>query len=227
VYLDAHYEKVCQGSQVRDAAVLKAAAVNAEGRREVLGVSVSLGEHEVHWRSFMQSLVARGLHGINLITSDAHQGLKERRKAVFGGVPWQRCQFHLQQNAQAYVPRQSMRAEVAADIRAVFNASNRYEAERLLAQLVANYERSAPRLATWLEENIAEGLTVFDFPAAHRRRLRTSNSLERLTREIRRRSRVAVLLPNEASCLRLVTAVVMEISEDWQIGRVCLRLDAD
>jgi transposase-like protein len=112
VYLDAHYEKVRQGGQVRDAAVLKAAAVNAEGKREVLGVSVSLGEHEVHWRSFMQSLVARGLHGINLITSDAHQGLKERRKAVFGGVPWQRCQFHLQQNAQAYVPRQSMRAEV-------------------------------------------------------------------------------------------------------------------
>lgn len=225
--LDAHYEKVRQDGQVRDAAVLKAVGVNQEGKREVLGVSVSLGEHEVHWRSFLQSLVNRGLCGVELITSDAHEGLKQARKAVFGGVPWQRCQFHLQQNAQAYVPRQSMQAEVAADIRAVFNAANRQEAERLLAQLVAKYQERAARLATWMEENIPEGLTVFAFPADHQRRLRTSNGLERLTREIRRRSRVATLFPNEASCLRLVTAVVMEISEDWQTGRVYLRLDAD
>ena len=227
LYLDAHYEKVRIDGQVRDAAVLKAIGVNAEGKREVLGVSVSLGEHEVHWRSFLQSLVARGLCGVILITSDAHQGLKQARKAVFGGVPWQRCQFHLQQNAQAYVPRQSMRAQVAADIRGVFNAPNRQEADRLLALLVTKYEEQASHLANWLEENIPEGLTVFDFPAPHRRRLRTSNGLERLTREIRRRSRVAVLFPNEASCLRLVTAVLMEISEEWQTGRVYLRLDAD
>ena len=225
--LDAHYEKVRQDGQVRDTAVLKAVGVNQEGKREVLGVSVSLGEHEVHWRSFLQSLVNRGLCGVELITSDAHEGLKQARKAVFGGVPWQRCQFHLQQNAQAYVPRQSMKAEVAADIRAVFNAANRQEAERLLAQLVAKYQERASRLATWMEESIPEGLTVFAFPVGHQRRLRTSNGLERLTREIRRRSRVATLFPNEASCLRLVTAVVMEISEDWQTGRVYLRLDAD
>ena len=226
LYLDAHYEKVRQDGQVQDAAVLKAMGVNAEGKREVLGVSVSLSEHEVHWRQFLQTLVARGLRGVELIISDAHAGLKNARQAVFGGVPWQRCQFHLQQNAQAYVPRQSMREEVAADIRAVFNAPNRPEAERLLAQAVEEYEKSASKLSAWLWDNVSEGLTCFAFPPQHRRRLRTANPVERLHREIRRRSRVVGLFPNEASCLRLVTAVVMEMSEDWQTGRIYLRLDS-
>lgn len=222
LYLDAHYEKVRRDGQVRDAAVFKAAGVNMQGKREVLGLSVSLSEAEVHWRTFLQSLVTRGLSGVELITSDDHAGLRRARRAVFGGVPWERCQFHLQQNAQAYVPRQSMKSGVAADIRAVFNAPNRQEAERLLAKAVQKYEKSASRLAQWLEESIPEGLTVFAFPAAHRRLIRTVNGLERLNREIRRRSRVVGIFPNEASCLRLVTAVVMEISEDWLTNRTYL-----
>ena len=227
LYLDAHYEKVRQAGQVRDAAVLKAIGVNSEGKREVLGVSVSLSEHEVHWRTFLGDLVARGLTGVQLIISDAHAGLKAARKAVFGGVPWQRCQFHLQQNAQAYVPRIGMRKQVAADIRSVFNAPNLEEAERLLAQLIDRYSNSASKLAVWAEENVPEGLTAFRFPSNHWRRIRTSNGVERLNREIRRRSRVATLFPNEASCLRLVTAVVMEISEEWQTNRIYLRLNQD
>jgi transposase-like protein len=227
LYLDAHYEKVRQNGQVSDAAVLKAIGVNIEGKREVLGVSVSLSEHEVHWRTFLGDLAARGLTGVELITSDAHSGLKSARQAVFGGVPWQRCQFHLQQNAQAYVPRMSMRAQVAADIRSVFNAPNLAEAERLLVQLVDRYSSSAPKLAAWAEDNIPEGLTVFRFPPNHWRRIRTSNGVERLNKEIRRRSRVATLFPNEASCLRLVTAVVMEISEEWQTNKIYLRLHQD
>jgi putative transposase len=195
LWLDAHYEKVRQEGQVRDAAVLKAVGLTEDGKRMVLGVSISLGEHEVHWRTFLQSLVDRGLCGVELVISDAHEGLKAARRAVFGGIPWQRCQFHLQQNAQSYVPRQSMKAEVAADIRAIFNAASRPGAEALLAALVEKYEKRAPRLATWAEENIPEGLTVFSFPATHRRRIRTANSLERLNREVRRRSRVAVLFP--------------------------------
>ncbi len=227
LYLDAHYEKVRQSGQVRDAAVLKAIGVNAEGKREVLGVSVSLSEHEVHWRTFLGNLVARGLSGVQLIISDAHTGLTAARKAVFGGVPWQRCQFHLQQNAQAYVSRQHLRSQVADDIRSVFNAPNLAEAERLLKQLTVKYADSAPKLAAWAEENIPEGLTVFRFPSKHWRRIRTSNGVERLNREIRRRSRVATLFPNEASCLRLVTAVVVEISQEWQTNRtyLCLNLN--
>jgi len=196
LYLDAHYEKVRQDGQVRDAAVLKASGVNTEGKREVLGVSVSLSEAEPHWRTFLTRLVDRGLRGVELITSDAHAGLASARRAVFGGVPWQRCQFHLQQNAQ--------------------------EAERLLAITVRKYQAIASRLSHWLEENILEGLTVFSFPASHRRLIRTTNGLERLTREIRRRSRVVGIFPNEASCLRLVTAVVSEISDEWLTNRIYL-----
>jgi putative transposase len=227
VWLDAHYEKVRQDGQVRDAAVLKAVGLTEDGKRMVLGTSVALGEHEAHWRNFLQSLVDRGLRGVELVISDAHEGLKAARRAVFGGVPWQRCQFHLQRNAQAYVPRHSMKAEVAADIRAIFNAATRHGAEALLNAMVEKYEKRASRLASWMETNIPEGLTVFSFPTAHRRRIRTANSLERLNREVRRRSRVAVLFPNVASCERLVTAVLMEISEEWETNRTYLRLDSD
>jgi putative transposase len=223
LYLDARYEKVRQDGQVRSAAVLLAMGVNSEGKREVLGVSVSLSEQEVHWRRFLQSLVKRGLSGVELIISDAHVGIQQACRAVFGGVPWQRCQCHLQRNAQAYVPKQDMKREVAADIRAIFNAATRHDAETLLAQAIQKYAPKAARLADWLETNIPEGLTVFSFPETHRRLIRTTNSLERLSREIRRRSRVATLFPHEASCLRLVTAVVMEISDEWQTGRTYIR----
>lgn len=216
IVLDARYEKVRQGGQVLDAAVLIANGVDAEGHRDVLGCSVSLSEAEVHWRAFLSGLKERGLHGIELVVSDAHEGLAAARKAVLPGVPWQRCQFHLQQNAGQYVPAVTMRSAVAADIRAIFNAPDRAEADHLLAKFLDRYENTAPKLVQWAEENLPQGFTVFDFPASHRRRLRTTNLLERMNEEIRRRTRVARLFPNEASCLRLVTAIVMEISEDWQ-----------
>lgn len=219
LYLDARYEKVRRDGRVQDAAVLIGVGVNADGKRLVLGVSVSLGEHEVHWRSFLLSLVERGLSGVQLVISDDHAGLKAARTAVLGGVPWQRCQFHLQQNAQAYVPKVEMKAEVAKDIRAIFTAASRAEAEGRLKTSVARYEQTAPRLAAWMEENVPEGLTVFSFAEAHWKKLRTSNGVERLNQEIRRRTRVARLFPNEASLLRLVSAVLMEISDDWETDK--------
>ena len=222
LFLDARYEKVRLDGQVRDAAVLIAVGVTGSGKRQLLGVSVSLSEQEVHWRTFLQSLVSRGLSGVQLIISDAHAGLKAARLAVFGGVPWQRCQFHLQQNAQAYVPRQDLKAEVAADIRAIFNAPNRLEAEGLLTKAVQKYAKSAARLATWLEENLPEGFTAFAFLEAHRRLIRTTNGLERLNREIRRRTRVVGIFPNEAACLRLVSAILMEVSDEWEASKAYL-----
>lgn len=222
IYLDARYEKVRQSGKVLDAAVLVAVGVDEQGRRQVLGVSVSLSEQEVHWRDFLKSLLVRGLSGVQLIISDSHAGLKAARQAVFGSVPWQRCQFHLQQNAQSYIPKQEMKAEVAAGIRAIFNAEDRTEAESLLKRAVTKYEKSAPKLSAWMEENLHEGLMVFSFPTEHRRFIRTTNGLERLNQEIRRRTRVARLFPNEASCLRLVSAVLMEISEEWQTGKIYL-----
>lgn len=220
--LDARYEKVRQNGLVQDAAVLVAVGIGADGKRRVLGVSVSLSEHEVHWREFLRGLVERGLSGVRLIVSDAHAGLSAARQAVFGAVLWQRCQFHLQQNAQAYVPKQQMKAAVAADIRSIFNASERAAAEQMLKSVVARYQQSAPKLAAWMEANLHEGLTVFSLPEAHRRLLRTTNGLERVNKEVKRRTRVAMLFPSEASCLRLVSAVLMEISDEWEAGKAYL-----
>ena len=223
LFLDARYEKARVDGQVRDVAVLSAVGVGPDGHRQVLGVSVSLSEAELHWRTFLASLQQRGLRGLQLITSDDHAGLGAARLAVFGGVPWQRCQFHLQSNAQAYVPKQAMKKEVARDIRAIFNAPDRASAEMLLRQAVAKYERTAAQLARWMEGNLPEGFTVFAFPEAHRRKLRTVNGVERaINQEIYRRTRVVRVFPNEAACLRLVTALVMEISEEWETGKAYL-----
>ncbi len=227
VILDARYEKVRHGGCVVDCAVLVAVGIGADGKRSILGVSVKLSEAEVHWRQFLGALIARGLHGVELITSDAHAGLKEARQACFPSVPWQRCQFHLQQNAVQYVPHVSQRAEVAADLRAVFNAPSRSEADRLVGLALQKYETSAPRLAEWIERNVPEGLAVFAWPAVIRRRLRTTNLLERLNRELKRRTRVASLFPNEDSLLRLVSALLMETSEEWQTGKVYLALNKE
>jgi transposase-like protein len=224
--LDARYEKVRHGGQVVSCAVLVAIGIDTQGKRSVLGVSVSLSEAEAHWRDFLASLQARGLHGVKLVVSDAHAGLREALAARLTGVPWQRCQFHLAKNALAYVPRPSMQPEVSASLRAIFDAPDRSEADRQLDLAVKKYRAVAPKLAEWLEANVPEGLTVFALPPGHRRRLRTSNMLERLNEEIRRRTRVAGLSPNEGSALRLVSAVLMEISEGWESGRNYLTMGA-
>ena len=223
--LDARYEKVRQSGCVVDSAVLVAYGIDSTGMRHILGVSVSLSEAEVHWRAFLESLVSRGLHGLTGITSDAHSGLKAALRAVFPSVPWQRCQFHLQQNAQAYVPKKSMKKEVAEDIRNIFNAPNRPEADRQLKLVMAKYEKAAPQLSQWMESAIPEGLTVFHFRSSHRRRLRTSNLAERVNREIKRRTKIASIFPNAASCERLVTGILIEISEDWEAGKIYLSMD--
>lgn len=224
LYVDARYEKVRQGGCVVDSAVLLAYGINTEGKREVLGLSISLSEAEIHWRTFLESLVSRGLHGLECIVSDAHSGLKAALKAVFPSVPWQRCQFHLQQNAQAYVTKQPRKREVADTIRAIFNAENKVEAERLLKLAVEKYSHAMPKLAQWMEDNISEGLTVLHFISEHRRRLRTSNIAERVNEEIRRRTRVARIFPSTESCERLVGAIVMEISENWISDKIYLNV---
>lgn len=222
--LDARYEKVRHGGSVIDVAVLVATGVQPDGKRSVLGVSVSLSEAEVHWREFLSSLQERGMHGVRLIVSDDHAGLNAARRAQMPSIPWQRCQCHLQRNAQAYVPKIVMREEVVQDIRNIFNASSKADALLKLKELLNKYEKSAPKLCEWAENNIIEGLTVFDFPPKHRKRLRTTNGVERLNREIKRRTRVATLFPNTDSLLRLVTAVVAEISDDWETNKVYINL---
>jgi putative transposase len=226
LFLDAYYEQVREDGQVRHLAVLVAIAVTPSGKREILGVSVSLSEHEVHWRAFLESLKKRGLGGVQLITSDDHAGLRAARLAVFGSIPWQRCQFHLQQNAQAYVPHKEMQSEVAEDIRTIFNAPDRATADAYLARTILKYEKNASRLSNWMASNLPEGLMVFSFPGGFQRLLRTTNGLERLHREVRRRARVVSIFPNKASCLRLVSAVLSEISEEWLTGRTYITFES-
>ena len=222
---DARYEKVRHDGQLRDCAVLIALGISPTGQRSLLGVSVALSEAEVHWRAFFHGLVQRGLCGGQFIVSDDHPGMAAARQAVFGAIPWQRCQFHLQQNAQAYVPRLEQRKEVARAIRSVFDSPSRPAAETRLKEVVAHYAKSTPKLSAWLEENLPQGLTVFDLPVAHQKRLRTSNGLERVNQELKRRTRVARVFPNEASLLRLVSAPLAETSDDWESGKIYLNLE--
>lgn len=154
MYLDARYEKIRQDGYIQDVGVLIAVGIDWSGHRKVLGATIALGEQELHWRTFMESLVQRGIRGVKLIISDDHAGLKAAWKAVFGGVPWQRCQFHLQQNAQSYVPKKTMQAEVAEDLRSVFSAPNRTKAEENLQEIVQKYQTSASKLSQWMDENI-------------------------------------------------------------------------
>jgi putative transposase len=215
IMLDAHYEKVRKNGCVRDCAIFTAVGINNEGKREVLGVSVSLSEAETHWRAFLKSLKNRDLSGVKYAVSDDHDGIKNALKAEMTGVIWQRCQCHLQRNAFSHVPKVSMRGQVAEDLRDVFNAKDSSEAQDRLEKCVQKYAKAAPQLADWMQENIPDGLNVFALPKEHRKRMRTTNTLERLHQEIKRRARVARIFANEESLLRLVSAIEMEISDDW------------
>ena len=223
--LDARYEKVRHGGAVVPCAVLTAIGVMPDGKRSVLGCSVAMSEAEPHWRKFLESLLARGMRGVKLVVSDDHAGLKAARSATLSGIAWQRCQFHTIRNAMAHAPKVSMRAEISQDLKRVFDADDDQEATRRLRQMTARYQKSAPALANWLEENVPEALTVLGCPPPHRRRLRTTNGLERLNKEIKRRTRVATLFPNEASLLRLVSAVLSEISDEWETQRTYLTME--
>lgn len=218
VYFDAQYEKVRYAGHVRDCAILIAVGVCPSGHRDVLGLSVSLSEHEVHWREFMCQLQQRGMHGVELLISDAHAGLNAARKTVFPGIPWQRCQFHLQQNAQSYVTKMSKKREVASVIRSILTAPDPETAQYLLEKAVEGYEKTMPKLAQWMEDNVPESFAHFAFPEAHQRRIRTSNLVERLNKEVRRRTKKVGVFSNAESCERLVSAVLMEISDEWQAG---------
>jgi putative transposase len=151
--------------------------------------------------------------------------IRAAREALFPSTPWQRCQFHLAQNAQAHSPRKSMRQEIAQAIRHIFASPDLDSAREMVRRVSVRYEKSAPDFVIWLEENIEEGLTIFRFPSAHRKRLRTVNGVERANREIKRRTRVAVLFPNKESALRLVFGVLIEIHEEWVTGTKYLDME--
>lgn len=220
VYLDALYEKVRHAGAVTSMAVLVCVGVNRQGGREVLGVSAKLSEAEVHWREFLSDLQRRGLKGVEMIVSDDHSGLKAACNATMPSVPWQRCVFHIAKNAQDYCPKSALKADLAADVREVFRQKTLARSRSLKAETCRKWQKDAPQFAAWFDEAAEQGMTFHMFKdEATRRRTRTVNVVERLNEEIRRRTRVARLFPNEASCLRLVSAVLMEINESWAAAK--------
>lgn len=217
--VDARYEKVREGGVVRDAAVLSAIGIGPDERRRVLGVSCTVSEAEIHWRAFLESLLERGMGGVQFVVSDDHAGLRAARKAVLTGATWQRCQFHLAQNAIHHAPSLAIRKRIGAELRLIWNAPNLETATENLRRLVETYRDKSSKLAAWLEGNIPEGLAVFTLPEHHRRRLRTSNPIERaVQQEIKRRTQKVRVFPNEDSLERLVSAVLVEIDDKWAVA---------
>ena len=224
VYFDAIYEKVRHDHSVISMATLIAVGVDKDGNREVLGVSAKLSEAEVHWRWFFEDLQKRGLSGVLLLVSDDHSGMRAARRAVFPSIKWQRCQFHMAQNAQSYAPKKTMQVELGEAVRRIFQSPDYATAQEQKRKTVDQYKETAPQFVKWLEENIEEGLTCFSFPEKHRKKIRTVNCVERLNKEIRRRTKVVTLFPNTDSCERLITAVLKEIHEDWISGKKYLNM---
>jgi len=161
---------------------------------------------------------------ISLFTSDDHAGMRAARRAVFPSVTWQRCQFHMAQNAQSYAPKQSMKEELGEAVRRIFHSYDYNMAQEEKRKCIEKYKNSAPSFTDWVENNIEEGLTCFSFPEKHRKKIRTSNGLERVNKEIKRRTKVVTLFPNVASCERLITAVLQNIHEEWIFGKKYLEM---
>jgi len=218
--VDARYEKVRVDGRIVSQGVLVVCGVRrTDGLREILAVEVSDTESEATYQEIFRSLKSRGLRGVELVVSDDHEGLKAAVGRHFQGASHQRCQVHYMRNLLAMVGR-AKRKELASDLRAIFAAPERDQAMEAASSLAQKWQaKGNGKVAEHLEEHIEECLSCLAFPESHRRRIRTTNGLERLNQEIKRRTRVVRIFPNRESCLRLVTAVVVEQSEEWITGR--------
>jgi putative transposase len=217
LWLDAKVERVREPGGVRHKALVIAYGVHQTGRREVVGLDVGEAETESFWRAFLRSLRARGLDGVRLAISDAHAGLKAAIAQVFG-CPWQRCTVHFLRDMLGYVAR-TQQPLVSGAIRGIFTATTAAEARERLAQVVDQLRAHAPKVAALLEDAEAELLAFYAFPAEHWPKLRSTNPLERVNREIGRRSDVVGIFPNDAALLRLAGMLLLEQNDEWLIGR--------
>lgn len=219
--VDARYERVRGAGQVVSQGVLVVKGVREDGFRELLAVEVADTESEASYDELFKRLKGRGLRGVQLVTSDDHRGLVNAIRRHFQGVAWQRCQVHIARNALGKVARKHQKA-LCEDIRAVFNAPNLEWARELKLEVVERWGKTHANVAEWLETALEDGLACFAFPEPHRRRIRSTNGLERFNQELKRRTRVVRIFPNPAACLRLVTALCVEQPEEWLSSRVYL-----
>lgn len=218
LWLDARYEHVREGGRVQSMAVVVAYGVRADGVREVLGMDVGLSEDVALWRTFLQGLVGRGLSGVRLVISDAHTGLKQAVREVFVGASWQRCRVHFLRNVLARVPKTAM-AMVGAAVRTVFEQPDRAAAQTQIAHVCELLHERFPAVVALLGEAEEEILTFYDFPQPHWRQIASTNPLERLNKELKRRSQVVGIFPNRAALLRLFSALLAEQTDEWLVGR--------
>jgi transposase-like protein len=218
VWLDATFVKARAEGRVISQAVVIAVGVTAHGVREVLGVDVGPSEDGAFWLRFLRSLVARGLTGVHLVTSDAHEGLRQAIAAVLHGASWQRCRVHFLRNALALVPKAAQQL-VAATIRTVFAQPTAEAARQQWRQVADGFRPRWPRLAALMDEAEEDVLAYLAFPAAHWRQIWSTNPLERLNKELKRRTDVVGIFPNPAAVVRLVGALLGEQHDEWQVGR--------
>ena len=218
IIVDAMVIKVREEGRVRQRGLLIAIGINEEGYREVLGFMVGDSESEESWGEFFSWLKQRGLHGVDLIVSDQHKGLVRAISQYFQGATWQRCQTHFMRNILDKTPKQ-LQKEIHGKVRAILEAPDLETARMLLKEVLEEYKEKAPKTMDILEEGFEDATAVLELPEQYRRRLRTTNGLERLNEEIRRRERVIRIFPNRESAIRLIGALLMEIDKKWGSGK--------
>jgi putative transposase len=212
--LDARYERVREGGVIASQAVLVAIGVDWEGRRQVLAVDLANRESRSSWRDFLLALKGRGLHGVEFVVSDDHAGLKAAIREVLTEAAWQRCYVHFLRNALDYVPRR-VKDDCLQELRWMYDRRDLGEVRRDLAAWLGKWQARYPKLCSWVEDNIEETLTYYRLPLPHRKHMKSTNMLERLNQELKRRTHVVRIFPNAASCLRLVRALAVETHENW------------
>jgi putative transposase len=225
LWLDATYLKVRQDGRVVSMAVVIAIGVNAEGRREVLGLDVGPSEEEAFWQQFLRRLVERGLAGVQLVTSDAHAGLKRALTTVLQGASWQRCRVHFVRNALALVPKSAQQL-VAATIRTVFVQPDAASAREQWRRVTDSFRERFPRLADLMDDAESDVLAYLAFPSAHWRQIWSNNPLERLNKEVKRRTDVVGIFPNDAAVIRLVGMILAEQHDEWQVSRCYFSIES-
>ncbi len=223
IFVDALYEKVRYDGKVVSMAVYVVVGVNEQGFRSILAVDVSHSENESDYSDLFNKLIDRGLKGVLLVISDDHKGIRNAVDRCFPGVSWQRRQVHFMRNFLSKLRRKD-RTWAISILKDVFNAPDKQQAESRLKLLVDKLSKTDPDLSDWLEENAPEAMSVFSFPEQHRRRIKSTNCLERLNEEIRRRTRVIRIFPHRQSCLRLISALCQEKDEEWTTGKMYLNM---
>ncbi|MER9580374.1 IS256 family transposase, partial [Mesorhizobium sp. M0400] len=222
--LDARYERAREAGVIASQAVLVAIGVDWEGRRQVLGVELANRESHSSWREFVTGLKNRGLAGVEFVVSDDHPGLRAAIREVLPEAVWQRCYVHFLRNALDYVPRK-VDDDCLMELRWFYDRRDLAEVKRDLAQWIAKWQAKYPKLVNWVEDNIEETLSFYRLPLAHHKHMKSTNMLERLNQEIKRRTLVVRIFPNPRSCLRLVRALAVEIHENWLEATRYLNMD--